>query len=235
MQGSGGAVCTHARCAAQVVGGLTLPGVGSGGGAAVPADVALQAVPGRPVQWTTHPASLRGSAGWCWGSLRACAVRRAGGRGPDAAGGSAAAAPAGDPAVAMLPAMPGRPVQWPTHPASLRGSGGAVCARARCAAQAVGGLRLPGVGCCRMGIACRCGAASYAWAASTLPHPTQTHSGEGQGGVGTVCARAQCCTGGRGKRRCHGVAAVVVQGCLRCGAVSCAWAASALPHPSQPH
>ena len=121
MQGSGGAVCTHARCAAQVVGGLTLPGVGSGGGAAVPADVALQAVPGRPVQWPTHPASLRGSAGWCWGSLRACAVRRAGGRGPDAAGGSAAAAPAGDPAVAMLPAMPGRPVQWPTHPASLRG------------------------------------------------------------------------------------------------------------------
>ena len=124
MQGSGGAVCTHARCAAQVVGGLTLPGVGSGGGAAVPADVALQAVPGRPVQWPTHPASLRGSAGWCWGSLCACAVRRAGGRGPDAAGGSAAAAPAGDPAVAMLPAMPGMLVEWTSHPDSLMRSAG---------------------------------------------------------------------------------------------------------------
>ena len=41
----------------------------------------LPTMPGLPVQWPTRAASLRGSAGWWWGSPRACAVHRAGGKG----------------------------------------------------------------------------------------------------------------------------------------------------------
>ena len=41
----------------------------------------LPTMPELLVQWLTHPVALRGSAGWFWGSLRTCALRRAGGRG----------------------------------------------------------------------------------------------------------------------------------------------------------
>ena len=38
----------------------------------VPADVMLPVVPGVLVQWSTHPASLKGVTGWWW-SRQACA------------------------------------------------------------------------------------------------------------------------------------------------------------------
>ena len=79
-----GAVCVHARCNAQAVGGCDAAG-GSAvavrpGGAC---DAALPAVPGLLVHCPAHPATLRRISGWCWGSPQTCLMRSAGGRGCD--------------------------------------------------------------------------------------------------------------------------------------------------------
>ena len=66
--------------------GTRAAGGGGSGETRGACDAALPAMSELLTQWPTHPAPLRGSSGWRWGSVRACALHRAGGRGPDVAG-----------------------------------------------------------------------------------------------------------------------------------------------------
>ena len=164
------------------------------------------AVPGLLVQCPTHPASFRGSSGWCWSSPRVCALRWAGGRGCAAVG--------------------GRRRRWTRVRRQMDQGGACRCDAACCCAggrgcAAVGGRRrrwtlpadvmlpaVPGLlvqcpthpaslagwwwsrrrrsdlGClpmrrCQVCLGCLCSSP-----------PTQPHRGGAQGGAGTVCAHA---------------------------------------------
>ena len=204
-----------------------------------PAGVMLWAVPGVPLQCPTHPASLRTlqeGCGTCRGasavphppSLTEGHCRRvvgqaalqahcyAGRRRGAAAGGSGRQRhDQGAPAGVMLWAVPGVPLQCPTHPASLRDTAGGLWDRQRCkriATQAAGGAPLQGgpAGSGAARNACRCDAVGCARGASAVPHPPSLTEGHCRRVVGQAALQAHCyagrrrgaAAGGSGRQRC---------------------------------
>ena len=144
----------------------------------------------------------------------------------------------GAPAGVMLWAVPGVPLQCPTHPASLRDTAGGLWDRQRCkriATQAAGGAPLQGgpAGSGAARNACRCDAVGCARGASAVPHPPSLTEGHFRRVVGQAALQAHCyagrrrgaAAGGSGRQRC------MPGNACRCDAVGCARGASAVPHP----
>ena len=121
----------------------------------------------------------------------------------------------GAPAGVMLWAVPGVPLQCPTHPASLRDTSGGLWDRQRCkriATQAAGGAPLQGgpAGSGAARNACRCDAVGCARGASAVPHPPRLTEGHCRRVVGQAALQAHCyagrrrgaAAGGSGRQRC---------------------------------
>ena len=108
----------------------------------------------------------------------------------------------GAPAGVMLWAVPGVPLQCPTHPASLRDTAGGLWDRQRCkriATQAAGGAPLQGgpAGSGAARNACRCDAVGCARGASAVPHPPRLTEGHCRRVVGQAALQAHCYAGRR--------------------------------------
>ena len=102
----------------------------------------------------------------------------------------------------MLWAVPGVPLQCPTHPASLRDTSGGLWDRQRCkriATQAAGGAPLQGgpAGSGAARNACRCDAVGCARGASAVPHPPSLTEGHCRRVVGQAALQAHCYAGRR--------------------------------------
>ena len=102
----------------------------------------------------------------------------------------------------MLWAVPGVPLQCPTHPASLRDTAGGLWDRQRCkriATQAAGGAPLQGgpAGSGAARNACRCDAVGCARGASAVPHPPSLAEGHFRRVVGQAALQAHCYAGRR--------------------------------------
>ena len=102
----------------------------------------------------------------------------------------------------MLWAVPGVPLQCPTHPASLRDTAGGLWDRQRCkriATQAAGGAPLQGgpAGSGAARNACRCDAVGCARGASAVPHPPSLTEGHCRRVVGQAALQAHCYAGRR--------------------------------------
>ena len=158
----------------------------------------------------------------------------------------------------MLWAVPGVPLQCPTHPAAggsgrqrcpgmpagvmlwavpLRDTAGGLWDRQRCkriATQAAGGAPLQGgpAGSGAARNACRCDAVGCARGASAVPHPPSLTEGHFRRVVGQAALQAHCYAGRRRGAAAGGSGRQRRPGgACRCDAVGCARGASAVPHP----
>ena len=143
----------------------------------------------------------------------------------------------GAPAGVMLWAVPGVPLQCPTHPASLRDTSGGLWDRQRCkriATQAAGGAPLQGgpAGSGAARNACRCDAVGCARGASAVPHPPSLTEGH-SGGLWDRqrCKRIATQAAGGAPLQGGPAGSGAARNACRCDAVGCARGASAVPHP----
>ena len=206
------------RIATQAAGGAPLQGGPAGSGAARNACRCDAVGCARGASAVPHPPSLtEGHFRRVVGQAALQAHCYAGRRRGAAAGGSGRQRhDQGAPAGVMLWAVPGVPLQCPTHPASLRDTSGGLWDRQRCkriATQAAGGAPLqggPAGSGMRPGGACRCDAVGCARGASAVPHPPSLTEGHFRRVVGQAALQAHCyagrrrgaAAGGSGRQRC---------------------------------